>query len=43
MAWEFWLSEAQWGAVGLLLPKNHMLGGHSRDRHSSTTLAGQAR
>ena len=31
MAGEFWLSEAQWGAIGPLLPKT------SREREGPTT------
>jgi hypothetical protein len=41
MAGEFWLSEAQWGAIGPLLPKNQVgregptTGGHQRRRPRS--------
>ena len=32
MAGEFWLSEAQWGAIGPLLPKNQPAARRTEDR-----------
>ena len=39
MAGEFWLSEAQWGAIGPLLPKNQPGARRTDDRGSSATLS----